>query len=484
MRFTNEFKVGVLTLLVGAFIALFIQRTDDRPDGAVEGYVLYALVPTAEGVQVSTQVLIAGVSVGSVRRIELEGPEAKLTLEMSGQVKLPTDSYAEMHGTSVLGDKTVVIQPGTGAELLVDGDTIETRRFGPDIDALSAQVETITADVQAITASLREVLDDPEFKASLTATVQNLEELSKTVKDISTANSAQISVIAENLRVVTESLKELLNTTGGAIDSQMAIIEQATLKLDASLADINSITSKIDAGEGTLGYLLNDDTPAQQLELTLSQVNTTLDEVNDLVGSVSDLQTDIYYDGAVLLGTQPDASFGDNPYDGQTRNALGLEIRPRDDYWYIVEIVDHPLGSFDFRQVESPELGTVYTEYVRTRATRVSFQFARRYDNVVLRFGLKDSSGGVGADLLLLSDRLKLSADLYDFDYGSYPVLDGTPNLKLGLQLEPRPHIVVQAGLYNTLVGAKYGFATGYIGGGFHFTDDDFKWIVASLPSL
>ena len=484
MRFSHEFKVGVLTLLVAAFIALFIQRTDDRPDGAVDGYLLYALVPSAEGVQVSTQVVVAGVSVGSVRELILAGPEARLSLEMVGEVQLPTDSYAELHGSSVLGDKTVVIVPGTESTLLKAGDTIATRRYGPDIEQLSGQVETIAEDVQAITASLREILADPEFKSNLDATVKNLQEVSQSIKDLSTTNGAQINEITANLREVTESLKQLLKTVGGAVGDELQVIAAATQKLDSSLADIESITAKIDGGEGTLGYLINDDKPVEQIELALSQVNTALEEVNELVGSVSDLRTEVYYDGAVMFGTTPAAEFGANPYHHQSRSALGLRLQTRDDYWYVVEVVDHPLGSFDYRQVESPQLGTVYTEYVRTRSPRVSFQFARRYSHLVLRFGLKDSSGGVGADLVLFSDRLKLSADLYDFDYGSYPVLDGTPNLQIGVQVEPYPRLVLQAGVYNTLVGARYGFATGYVGGGFHFTDDDIKWIVASLPSL
>ncbi len=484
MRFSNEFKVGVLTLLVGSFIALFIQRTDDRPDGAVDGYLLYAQVPSAEGVQVSTQVVVAGVSVGSVRELALRGAEARLSLEMIGEVRLPTDSFAELHGSSVLGDKTVVIIPGTESTLLKPGDTIETRRYGPDLEQLSEQVETITEDVQAITASLRELLADPDFKSSLDATVKNLEEVSRSIKDLSTANSAQINAITANLHEVTESLKELLETVGGAVGSELEVIAAATEKLDASLDDIQSITTKIDEGEGTLGYLINDDKPAEQIELALTQVNSTLDEVNELVGSVSDLETEVYYDGALMFGTEPGPEFGSNPYHQQSRSALGVRLKTREDYWYVFEVVDHPLGSFDFRQVESPQLGTVYTEYVRTRSTRVSFQFARRYSNLVLRFGLKDSSGGVGADLLLFSDRLKLTADLYDFDYGSYPVLDGTPNLQIGVQIEPYPRLVLQAGVYNTLVGARYGFTTGYVGGGFHFTDDDIKWIVASLPSF
>lgn len=482
---SNEFKVGLLALLAAVFTAVFIVQTDDRPDGAIDGYTLYADVATAEGVRVTTQVLIAGVSVGSIRDIGLEGNAARLALEMSSNLALPVDSWAELRTSGVLGDKIVVITPGSAQELLVDGDVLDTRPYGIDIDNLQDQLEVITGDVQAITASLRDYLEDDAVKSSLDATVKNMEQLSEEVRELSTANKAEVNAIARNLREVSESLKTIIDATGTTVEEQGQAVADATERLNKSLEDINSITSKIDQGQGTLGVLINDDTPVRQVEATLHEVNTTLREVNQVVTSVSDLRTEVYYDGAYFMGQQPTSgALVENPVHHKSRNVLGLQIMPREDYWYMFEFVDHPVGSFDFRQVESPELGTRYTEYVRTRDVRFSFQFARRYDHLVLRLGVKHSSGGVGADAYLWQDRVKFSADLYDFTYASYPLLDGTPNLELGLRVEPYPHVFVQGGVYNAVMGARHGMHTGYVGAGLHFNDDDFKWIIATLPSV
>jgi len=482
---SNEFKVGLLAIFAAVFSALFILQTDDRPDGAIDGYTLYADVPTAEGVRVTTQVLIAGVAVGSVRDIALQGSQARLALEMSGDVALPVDSWAELRTSGVLGDRIVVLSPGVEQELLVDGDLLQTRPYGLDIDNLQGQLEVITGNVQAITASLRDYLEDEGVKSSLDATVKNLEQLSEEVRELSTANKSEVNAIARNLREVSESLKTIIDATGTTVEEQGAAVAEATQRLNQSLDDINSITSKIDQGQGTLGVLVNDDTPVRQVETTLAEVNTTLREVNQVVTSVSDLRTEVYYDGAYFMGQQPTSgALTDNPVHGKSRNVLGLQIMPREDYWYVFEFVDHPVGSFDFRQVESPELGTRYTEYVRTRDVRFSFQFARRYNHIALRLGVKHSSGGVGADAYMWQDRVKVSADLYDFTYGSYPLLDGTPNLELGVRVEPYPHVFVQGGMYNTLMGARHGMHTGYVGAGLHFNDDDFKWIIATLPSV
>lgn len=481
---SSEFKVGLVGIVAIVFAVWFVLITDDRPDGAINGYVVYAEFENAEGVYPHSQVRMAGVPVGSVLDVQLSGGVARLAIEMSGEVTLPTDSVVELKGAGVLGDKTVAVVPGTAAALLKNGDTIKTRKGGIDVEGLTTKVTDITVDVKAITSSLRATLEDEKLRSNLDATVENMKALSEQMRDITAANQAEVSAIATNMRDISETLKRLVNAGGPEVESQLVRIHETIDSLNRTAGEVEQIAGRINAGEGTLGYLINNDTPARQVEETLGQVNRTVDEVNALVSSVNDLQAQVFYDGAFYVGTSPQSGLSTNPAHLGSRNAIGVRVMPREDYWYVVEIVDHPLGSIEQTETSYPDLGESYTRYVRTLDTRFSFQFERRYGNLGFRLGMKDSSGGVGADAWLWHDRLWLSADLYDFTYGSWPLLDGTPNLTLGAKVEPYPHLFVQAGLYNVLFGARHGFATGYVGGGIRFDDNDIRLILATLPGL
>ena len=480
VRFTTEFKVGLVTLVAIVLCTLLVLRTDDRPDGAIAGYVLTAEFPSAEGIYPSTRVAVAGVSIGSVREVKLEGVRAVATLEMSGQVKLGTDSIAELRAEGILGDRYIRILPGTASELLGDGDVIQSRVGGPDVDALTEQLEDIATDVKAITSSLRDYLEDESTKTAMLATVDNIRALSEDVRALTMANREQVDAIARNLREVSENLNGIMQRSSSALDNELGSLESTLDSLDRTMQQVESIASKIDRGEGTLGALVNDDAPVQQLEEAFVEINDTLEEVGDLVATVSRLRTDIEYHGHVYAGT--DAAGFENPVAGAGKNAIGVKLIPRHDYWYALEVVSHPLGTIELTERYSEDLGAVYTEYHRDLDFRISFQFARRFHNSIFRLGLKESSGGAGFDQLLLRDRLVVSFDLYDFTYGSWPVLDGTPNLTIGLRAEPIRHLYVEGGAYNVLFGARHGFATAYAGGGFSFTDDDFKWVVSALP--
>jgi phospholipid/cholesterol/gamma-HCH transport system substrate-binding protein len=52
---------------------------------------------------------------------------------------------------------------------------------------------------------------------------------------------------------------------------------------------------------------------------------------------------------------------------------------------------------------------------VTSNTFRFSLQFAQRVGPLVGRFGIKESTGGVGLDLLLLDDRLELVQDFFGF---------------------------------------------------------------------
>ncbi len=476
-RFSNEFLVGLLTLVVAVLTAWGITRTDDMADGSgASGYRLVAYVPSAEGVFRSTPVRVAGVIVGSVEQIELEGGRARITLAMVGDAQLPTDSVAELKSEGMLGDRFLRVLPGSAPSMLADGDTLAVAEPGADLDAMTQKLSGIADDVKAITGALRQVADDPTTRQQLQSTMANVEALSQQLRDVTGENRAEVAQITANLREVSETLNRVVGSAGTSVEQEMNAIRQVTATLDATLSTLRSIAEKVDHGDGTVGRLLNDPT-------TIDSVNDTLAKVNGMVGSVSDIRTQVYYRGNVYFGSDPRSGpFEGNPMAGGMRNVLGVRLGKSDDYAYLVEVVSHPIGTIGLEQRTIPEFGTAYTEYVVRPDYRFSFQFMKRFDDLAFRFGVKESSGGVGVDWMLFDDRVTVTADVYDFLYGSWPAMDGTPNVQLTLRAEPWRNVYFEGGLDNVVLGARYGYVTGFVGGGFRFTDDDLKFVLAALP--
>ncbi len=475
-RFSTEFRVGALTLLILGIVAAAILRADDKPGESGEPYMLYADFPTAEGVFPTTPVRVAGVIVGHVDSLELRGGSAHLTLAILDHVQLPRDSVASLKTEGLLGDKSVRVVPGVAPELLVEGDTLTVGDLPPDLEKVIRQVNDIAGDIKVITANVRAVTEDETTKQELLLTIQNVRVLSEQLTAIAAANSDDVAIITANLRDVSASLKEVLERTSEDVDEEMQAVKAATAKLDASLAHIESITGGIERGEGTLGKLLKDDS-------TIVSINETIDSVNGLIGDAGKLRTEVFYRGGYYFGSDPTSDLLDeNPVAGRSRNGVGVRLFPTEDHWYAFELAGHPQGDISSETHVFPDFGSSYEEVVVKPGFRVSFQFARRWHDAVFRFGVKDNSGGVGFDYYLADDKFMLGVDLFDFAYGSYPVLDGTPNLQLNARWMPWRHLYFEAGLDSVIMGANHGYFAGYAGGGFYFDDRDVKLILAALP--
>jgi phospholipid/cholesterol/gamma-HCH transport system substrate-binding protein len=289
------------------------------------------------------------------------------------------------------------------------------------------------------------------------------------------------------VRRLTDNLARFSDDATADLDEEIESLQAATDTLNASLDDVRSITTKIDEGQGTIGALVND-------RATIDAINDTVENANSVIESFSGLHAEVYYLGRLFVGTQPDdpAFFYGNPvapaddgglgYAGS--NNLGIELRSQEDFGWIFEVNDYPQGSISATEHFYPESGVHYTEWERRLDYRLTFQMTKRWWDLGFRLGIKESGGGIGVTWFLLQDRLTLNADVFDFTFGPYPALEssGLPNLRAGARLGPLHHVWVETGGEQILLGARYGYATGYVGAGFHFSDDDIKLLFATLP--
>src|SRR5690606_2661913 len=124
-RFTTAAKVGVfavVTVVAGYYIYQFINKGI----GSEDGYVVYALFNDASGLAKHSQVRVAGMPVGNIESIKLEGKKARVGIRVDEDVPLYDDASVAKVASSLLGEYYLSIAPGTeGKSRLEDGDQIK-----------------------------------------------------------------------------------------------------------------------------------------------------------------------------------------------------------------------------------------------------------------------------------------------------------------------------------------------------------------------
>jgi phospholipid/cholesterol/gamma-HCH transport system substrate-binding protein len=130
MARTRSIEILVGAFMAAGFVALFFlaMRVSNLSAGTVtDGYLLKARFDNVGSLKERSPVTLAGVRIGRVEAITFEKAtyEALVTLRIGREYdNLPTDTFANIFTSGLLGEQYVGLDPGGATEFLRDGDTV------------------------------------------------------------------------------------------------------------------------------------------------------------------------------------------------------------------------------------------------------------------------------------------------------------------------------------------------------------------------
>ncbi len=125
---TIEIAVGFFVALgLAALFTLAMQISGLTQVSNGESYRLTAYFDNIGGLKPKAPVNIGGVRIGRVAEVSFDPDrfQAKAVLEIDASYSfLPTDTFASIHTSGMLGEQYVALQPGAELESLSDGDEL------------------------------------------------------------------------------------------------------------------------------------------------------------------------------------------------------------------------------------------------------------------------------------------------------------------------------------------------------------------------
>jgi phospholipid/cholesterol/gamma-HCH transport system substrate-binding protein len=504
-KLITPFRVGLLVLTAGTFFFAFYMFARKGGLSEKESIAVWAYFRDASGLSAKSRVQIAGIAVGEISQITLEGTRARVGLRIRNDVSLREDAVLTKRSESLLGDYLLDLNPGTEqAPLMQNNGQIRRVIDTQGMEAIFESLSQITADIQQVTGALRDVLGGERGAGSLQRIVENLIRLSESVdntvrssgerlnailanfegvsndvRGLTQENQAEVTRIVENIEFITKDVREVLTTVKkvvganeGDLKEGVASLKETVQKLDRTLGNLEQITHTVREGDGVVGTLLTDKALGQKLTDAVSDAS---DYVNRLTG----LQTEVGLSASYLMS------------QGRAKNGISLRLIPKPDKYYLLEVIDDPRGLVEVQVVQNNPPGSgepvVQTQKIIRETYKISAQFAKRYYFTTLRFGLIESTGGVGADLHMLDDVLELKLDAFNFSAEELRY----PRLRATLRAQAFDHLFVVAGMDDILNAQQRDTATNrliagrdfFFGGGLFFTDDDLKALLPSVPT-
>ncbi len=503
-------KVGVFMLIILAILGYFVLKIEDLDLSRGKGTVkVAARFDNVAGLDPKSSVRVAGVRAGKVQAIHLlDSGKAEVILEMDDDVKLHRGAVARIANLGLLGEKYIEIDPGPpNAPLVPPEETLNQPLTGTQpasIDEVTSQISAIATDVKAITESMRHALAGPTGQQRLEEIVENVRQVTSSMRELIAANRENVDATLTNFRAISADLRteipklaasidRVANQIGGTVgenreDVRKIVENLKTLSADlkTTTANINSITGQVKTGEGTVGKLIYDDEAYKKLNSALGSVESGVNELKNTLGRVGKIGLDIGMKADYLAGAETKSDNVD--FKSRSRSAVTLRLVPNMDKnrFYNVELADDPQGRKREKDVVDviTDSSTGITRTVTTHETkferdlRISAQAGWLLDNLAVRIGLFDNTGGVGADYQY-NPRIRLTADAYDFGqrYDSNPHVRVFGEYTLRAEKPNTPRIFVTSGIDNALNHTAF-----MIGGGIRWRDDDLKYLLGSIP--
>lgn len=513
MRWLTKLVTAAIGIAVVTLLVVVIRAR--LPDSSVAGnFATWAKFRDGSRVTVGSPVVIAGVQIGQITKITIEGTFARVDMELRDDTQIPFDSFITRRADSLFGDSYLEIIPTSGedgapgARRLARGEQIThviegastdavlrgMERGLPRVDnALDVVHEVTIKGRRAVTGPFVEkVVDADQWLAagnieSPLATAQrsmvHIDELTTRGANAIAGLPAEVNATLDRIDARTAQAREGISEGKVALIQALRDTRENLDGADEQLAQAADLVAAIDQGsgadwKGSLGRLVND----PQLGDDLYDASVSGREA---VGS--------FYRFKSWLGMRFEVGL----YARAPRFYATAELRARTDKFYLVEFEKGPLGGVPHDSVAEVTGSSAYTRRQEIRDTlRFTAQFGKQLGPIAIRGGLKDSTLGIGVDVLMAQSRLKVSADVF----GSF---SRTPRVKVGAAFAVFRSIYILGGIddaFNTpgflqinngidqdvptqFTQVRYG-RDWFLGASLHFDDADLSTLLRVYGAL
>lgn len=360
----KKFKVGLFVLVATGLAALGIFKLGDVSFSRT--YPILVYFEDVSGLAEKSPVKTAGVEIGKVRSVTLEGGKARVEVAVRHGVVMYRDAKARIGSTGIIGTKYLELTQGTAAhERLKSGDAISGVTTLPMEESVSRALES----VRHLTESVRGPHGD-DFGRNLNAMIANLGAMTASLREVVDDRKKDVSMALISVRQIASGLNEIVEKT-------------------------DRILAKVEHGESAVGALLVDKKIGDDVRQSTVHLKEATGGAAEVFGRFTRIRAfwdyRYRYDAEAAVG----------------RSDFGIRLSPRPTKYYFFGVsniadADAPFKPKDFEKRTTFDLG-------------MGKEVTPWFD---VRAGLIRSQGGAGARLtpfydIPIADKFSVEADIY-----------------------------------------------------------------------
>ena len=290
----KEIKIGLVVILSIAILVLGANFLKGDGNPFIEKNVFYATYNNISGLTENNNIQVNGLNVGKIKSIQLlphSNDNASLILVSfiidNPLVRIPLGSEARIISLDLLGTKVISLKLSDTLAYYQTGDTIGGGIEKDLEDQVSAQLAPLKEKTTELLGSIDSAVTivqtilNKDARQNLSASFQSIKRAIETFENVAikmdnlvAEEKIRLSNILLNVESITSNVKRsndditkiLANFESISDTLAQANIAQTVLTANSALSEVSAVFKKVNAGEGTLGMLVHNDTLYQHVE--------------------------------------------------------------------------------------------------------------------------------------------------------------------------------------------------------------------------
>ena len=313
MKNSLETRLGIFVALAIICAFIILEVLGGGLESFKRGTQVAALFDNIIELKVGDPVKMAGVPIGRVETVSFATNKVMVTMKVSREALVRTDSKATIKFAGLLGQNYISLDFGTeGAPLAADGAILASGEQA-DLNQLMGKLDNVASGVENLTRSF---------------TGDKIDNLLGPLTDFLKQNQEPLTATFSNLQSVTTAIAAGEGTIGKMIREETLYNDLQTTIANANgaLTDARSVLAQVNEGKGTLGKLLTDDKLYVETSGSMTTLHEILQKVNKGDGTASQLLNDpSFYKNANLTLQKVDKAT-ESLEDQGVLSVLGLAV--------------------------------------------------------------------------------------------------------------------------------------------------------------
>ena len=319
-------------LILGIFIffgivifAIAIYLIGKKQNLFTSNVKVIAIFTDVLGLTEGNNVRFSGIDVGTVSNIRiLSETEVKveLSIQSSSIPYIRKNSIATIGTEGLMGNKTIIIIPGTIEErMLVAGDTLATTQ-PVNIDEILSEIKISSENIAVVSQNLIEITDRIKYGEGVFGKIFTDTSLTRSLNKA----SRNVVMITNNLNEISERINRGEGILGKLLaDTAFSKnLNKTNNNIVTISKNLEGITDKINRGEGIVGKLFTDTTLTQNLSQAGQNISASSEELETIARNLTEITNKVNSGKGLINKLLTDSAFADSVDVAITRLNRGI----------------------------------------------------------------------------------------------------------------------------------------------------------------